>query len=156
MRLNFSVREIEISGSDACVHGWYDRLNEVVQHFLEAPAIRANPADKQPLDDDDSAEAGRIDANTASFGEFLQRYPDDITDVDRMLVAGFFIQKAADDDSFKTNDANQLLLQQGFRISNPSECVRRNASTRRLFTVKKGVYRVSDPGRRYLQELAND
>ena len=157
LRVNFTAREIELSGDDESVREWYSRLSEVIGGFRAgAPPVSAvedyDVGEPDPRTRKSESSGGEREV---PFGEFLQRYPGDVSDVDRVLIAGVFAQRSSDDDSFRTGQVNTLLQQQGYKVANASECVRRNVSMRRVFTLKKGVYRVSEPGRQYLEEVAN-
>ena len=89
------------------------------------------------------------------FGEWLTLFPRDVTDVDRVLIAAFFAQQADPEErAFSTRAVNKLLQDQGVKVSNASECVRRNTSTKRAFALAGGgKYRVSRLGEDYLNDL---
>ncbi len=70
-----------------------------------------------------------------------------------MLSAGAFVQSKDPDKVFSTKSANQLLIDQNIKISNPSESVRRLLSMKRAFVVSDGKFRVSAGGFEYLQTL---
>ena len=70
-----------------------------------------------------------------------------------MLAAGFFAQARSGDNAFSTGDANNLLMEQGVKVGNPSQCVKQSLNARRVFTVQRGRYRVSQPGLDYLRQL---
>ena len=88
-----------------------------------------------------------------TFGEFYHQFPSDLTDQDRVLLAGFFCQRTNTDTSFTTSAANELLREHGVRPANPSQSIRRLRDARRLFPVANGAFRVSEAGVRYLEEL---
>ena len=74
------------------------------------------------------------------------------TDVDRILVAGFFAQQKGADNGFGTGEANTLLTEQGVKVGNPSQCVKQNLLAKRVFK-HQGRYRVSQIGLDYLRQL---
>ena len=73
------------------------------------------------------------------------------TDVDRMLVAGYFAQQSGADNGFATGD-NHLPTEQGVKVGNPSQCVKQNLLAKRVFK-HQGRYRVSQIGLDYLRQL---
>ena len=162
IRLNLSAREVEVEGPDAVVRGWYERLKDTIAEMKAAPPVQ--PAAEVPPTSAGSPMPpltsqpfhGIKDDADEPFGEYLHRFRNDVTDVDRILIAGAHAQSASDDNTFHTVDASERLLEQGFRVTNPAECVRRNQSSRRIIRVKRGVFRLSEPGRRYLEGLRHD
>jgi hypothetical protein len=87
-----------------------------------------------------------------SLGELLHHLPRSATDVDRMLLAGHFIQSRSGDTSFGTGEANALLAEQGVKIGNPSQSVKQNVVARRVFRHQRR-YRVSQIGIDHLAQL---
>jgi hypothetical protein len=69
-----------------------------------------------------------------------------------MLVAGWYVQQASADKTFSTGDANQLLLGQGIKLSNPSQSLKNAIGAKRVFKVGKG-YKVSKTGEEHLKTL---
>jgi hypothetical protein len=70
-----------------------------------------------------------------------------------MLLAGAFAQSASDDNAFTTGEANQLLIEQGIKVGNPSQCMTNNLKAKRVFKVPGNKYRVSKQGHEHLQKL---
>src|SRR5688500_10438303 len=99
LRVDFARRELEIAGAEAAVERWYERLEPLFTRSsdksADAPAREA--AIEPPAG---NGEEPRI------FGEFLQEYPRNITDVDRALIAGYFLQQAHADRVFETAAVN--------------------------------------------------
>ena len=87
------------------------------------------------------------------FGEVLQTLPRAASVTDQMLLAGWFAQQNNPNNSFATRDASALLLQQGVKVGNPSQCLANNLKAKRLFKVSGGDYRVARAGIEYLTEL---
>ena len=52
------------------------------------------------------------------FGEVLHSLPNGVSGADQMLVAASHAQAASGDNTFSTNEANSLLLEQGVKLSN--------------------------------------
>ena len=146
VRLDLGQRAFEVEGSESFVRELVERLEAVLQveggvePQLAEPA--ASPAPASPA--------------LGSFGEFVQRLPDSATEVDRMLAAGFWVQRQSIDDAFATADANRRLVEQGIKLGNPSQCVRQSLTAKRVFAVQRGRFRVSQVGRQYLRQLMGD
>jgi hypothetical protein len=140
LRINLAQREFEVEGSESFVKAYAERLDQLLARLT--PPGEMLPA---PPEGDGPAEAG-------TFGELIQRLPRAATDVDRMLVAGYFAQRNGADHGFGTGEANTLLTEQGVKVGNPSQCVKQNLLAKRVFK-HQGRYRVSQIGLDYLRQL---
>jgi hypothetical protein len=146
LRINLSQREFEVEGSEAFVNAYAGRFEGWLAAFDQAgePASPSAPeARAEPVAPQVSAE---------SFGELLHRLPRAASDVDRIMLAGYFSYLRSADKSFSTGEANTLLTEQGVKVGNPSQCVRQNLSAKRVFK-HQGRYRVSQTGIDYLRQL---
>ena len=148
LRINLAQREFEIEGSESFVKAYAERLDQQLVRLTEQfeHATRSPAPARQDGD-------GPIAADT--FGELLQRLPRAATDVDRILVAGYFAQQKGADNGFGTGEANTLLTEQGVKVGNPSQCVKQNLLAKRVFK-HQGRYRVSQIGLDYLRQLIGD
>ncbi|MGH6899765.1 MAG: hypothetical protein ACREJ5_24980 [Geminicoccaceae bacterium] len=145
LRINLAQREFEVEGSESFVAAYAERLDQLLARLTETPeSARRAPAAASPEGD------GLSTAGT--FGELLQRLPRAATDVDRVLVAGYFAQQNGADNGFGTGEANTLLTEQGVKVGNPSQCVKQNLLAKRVFK-HQGRYRVSQIGLDYLRQL---
>jgi hypothetical protein len=145
LRINLAQREFEVEGSESFVRTYAERLDQLLGHLSEAPAGPSKaPAAATPKGD------GLAEAST--FGELLQGLPRAASDVDRMLIAGYFAQQRGTDNGFGTGEANGLLTEQGVKVGNPSQCVKQNLLAKRVFK-HQGRYRVSQIGLDYLRQL---
>jgi hypothetical protein len=86
------------------------------------------------------------------FGEMLLRLANGVTATDQMLVAGLFAQRASEENHFFTREASSLLLEQGVKVGNPSQCMTNNLKAKRVFKVGS-AYRVSRSGVEYVADL---
>jgi len=149
VRINGSAREIEIVGTREAVDEYLSRFEEIVQRF-------AGVSEAQHLRSDQPERPRLLPSQPPSeFGEYLQEFPSSIADVDRVLIAGHFIQSQSSENSFTTRDVNQALLGLGVKVSNPSESIRQNARSRRVFALAQGSFRVAQSGLERLAELRN-
>lgn len=149
VRINISQGELEVEGSEAFVDRYAEPLRALLERLVSggpsaAPASPGGPP------------AGAAGHPLGSFGEFLHHLPASATEVDRMLAAGFWCQEHNPDRAFATAEASRRLAEHGFRIGNPSQCVRQSIMAKRVFVVQKGRYRVSHHGKQYLRQLMGD
>jgi len=153
IRINVSAGEIEIEGTEAFVREYVDKFEDLFESLKKRPQVAPAPqklALPQQVSVPAEAEMPEV------FGEYLQRFPKSITDVDKVLVAAHFVQFHDSENSFATRSANKLLTEQGFKVANASDCVKKNTRTKRIFAVPelgKGKYRVSSAGIDYINEL---
>jgi hypothetical protein len=145
LRINLAQREFEVEGSENFVRAYAERLDQLLEWLTQQTAAAAGSLPPVRTDGDGLAVAD-------SFGELLQRLPRTATDVDRMLVAGYFAQQGGADSNFATGEANHLLTEQGVKVGNPSQCVKQNLVAKRVFK-HQGRYRVSQIGLDYLRQL---
>jgi hypothetical protein len=144
LRINLAQREFEVEGSESFVAVYAERLDRLLARLSE------------PVEAARAAAAARPDGEglspTGTFGELIQRLPRTATDVDRILIAGYFAQQNGADNGFGTGEANTLLTEQGVKVGNPSQCVKQNLLAKRVFK-HQGRYRVSQIGLDYLRQL---
>ena len=148
IRINLAQGELEVEGSEDFVGQWSEPLRTLLERLLASrPATAAGLGSGGQLASATEAES------LGSFGEFIHHLPASATEVDRMLAAGFWVQIHSPDQAFSTADASRRLAEHGFRIGNPSQCVRQSLMAKRVFMVQRGRYRVSQHGRQYLRQL---
>ena len=145
LRINLAQREFEVEGSESFVKAYAERLDQLLTWLTQQTSAGATAPSPVRHDGDGLAAAD-------TFGELLQRLPRTVTDVDRMLVAGYFAQQSGADNGFATGEANRLLTEQGVKVGNPSQCVKQNLLAKRVFK-HQGRYRVSQIGLDYLRQL---
>lgn len=146
IRINLAQRELEIAGSTAFVERYADRIENMLGQLLEPTSQIADPVPAPIATQEAVSELG-------SFGEYLHRLPNSATEVDKVLAAGFYCEATSTEGSFATAEANRRLLEHGIKVGNASQCVKQSLTARRVFTMAKGQYKVSQDGRRYLQRL---
>lgn len=152
IRVSLSAREIEIEGSEEFVASYAEHIDSLIARLDNAGELVDAP-------EPDPAPAPAVAARTSarppaeSFGEYVQHMPKTITDVDRMLAAGWYAQRGNSDNAFGTGEANRLLAEQSVKIGNPSQCVKQNLLAKRVFALQRGRYRVSQQGMEHLRQL---
>ena len=156
IRANRTTGELEIEGSAEAVADWWEKIWPQLHANAAGGATAAVPA----LAAQAQPQARLLQAPTAQlpdvFGEFFTDFRSDVTDVDKMLIAGAFVQGKEPDRTFTTKAANQLLLDQNLKVTNASECVRRLLTTKRAFVVSDGRFRVSASGLERLNTLKRE
>ncbi len=151
VRINLAQSELEVEGTEAFVEGFRPQIDALLERLPQAIVLtRARPTDAVA-----PVAAPPASVELPPFGEFLHFLPQSATEVDRMLAAGFYLQQLSTDDSFATGDANKRLAEHGIKIGNASQCVRQSLTARRVFSVQRGRFRVSQQGRAYLRQLTN-
>ena len=143
--------EIEVEGAPELVAEWWDRI---------WPQLSENTGGKNAAGRFPALHRETSTAPTAGnthvpevFGEFFNDFRSDVTDVDKMLIAGAFVQAKDPDRAFATKNANELLMDQNVKLTNASECVRRLIASKRAFVVAEGKFRVSAQGFERLKSL---
>ena len=154
LKINLSQGEFEVEGSEAFVERYVQRIDALFAG-LENARIETQPT--PPANEAGTASPARP-ANGAAvtapdhLGEWLEHMPRSATDVDRMLLSGYFAQLRSADRCFGTGEANDLLIDQGIKVGNPSQCVKQNLIARRVFKQHRR-YRVSQTGLDQLRQL---
>ncbi len=109
------------------------------------PAARATKPAKKA-----AAPAGE---GVKEFATLLKKLPEKVSDVDRLLVAGYYVQSASGDHHFTTRDANKLLEAAGAKIRNAAQAAKANIGAKRLVKVDRGRFRFTDEGLAYVKSL---
>lgn len=148
VRVNLAQGEVEVEGSEAFVARYGEQLSALIERLLEGRSGLAPAPGPAPVADSGSP--------LGSFGEFIHHLPSSATEVDKMLAAGFWAQMHNPDRAFSTAEASRRLAEYGFRIGNPSQCVRQSLMAKRVFVVQRGRYRVSHLGKQYLRQLMGE
>jgi hypothetical protein len=154
IRINLAQSELEVEGTEDFVQGFRPQIEALLDRFPDAHVTvrpAAAPTPSKPAPSPTAPEKLEL----PPFGEYLHYLPAGATEVDRMLAAGFYLQQLSSDDSFATGDANKRLAEHGIKVGNASQCVRQSLAARRVFTVSRGRFRVSQQGRTYLKQLTN-
>jgi hypothetical protein len=148
LRINLTQREFEVEGSETFVRTYASRFETLLKRFDGEDETAPEPDPPPPLQG--VTVAGP--PSPRSFGELLHHLPRAASDVDRILVAGHYVQARSNDRSFSTGEANALLTEQGVKLGNPSQCVKQNVIAKRVFK-HQGRYRVSQTGVDHLRQI---
>ena len=165
LKINLSQGEFEIEGSEAFVERYAERIDSLFANLEDARNI-----DHTATGVGTTANSGNVSSTTSApnaspangtakdghapehLGEWLEHMPRSATDVDRLLLAGYYAQLRSADQCFGTGEANALLTDQGIKVGNPSQCVKQNLVAKRVFKHHRR-YRVSQTGLDQLRQL---
>jgi len=151
IRVNLNTREFEVEGDQEAVFKNFGDLLKDYLDLIKHQPTKQNDLDKRGkpssvsqtnnLNDDVENE---ISAD--SFGEFYNKFSKTLSNVDKLLIASYFVQSKSDNKSFTVKEANDLLVEQGIKLSNPNAFNKSNSDTKRVFKLSGKNYRVSDNG----------
>lgn len=151
IRICLSTGELEVAGDDEFIARFGDDVAAMLTR-LRSQAV----APGQPGGDgggEQSAPDGQSgSAKQPEFGEVLHGLPNGATGTDQILLAGYFAQHNSKENSFATGEANALLVEQGVKLSNPSQSLKHSLTAKRVFKVGSR-YRISRTGEQHLQSL---
>jgi len=145
--MNRSTGELELDGPPELVAEWWEKLWPEFSGGSPVPPPLTQKALLLPATGQGQVQLPMV------FGEFFTGFRSDVTDVDKVLIAGAFAQEHEQDRTFTTKVANQHLIDQNIKVANASENVRRLIQTKRAFVVSTGKYRVSATGFEHLKTL---
>ncbi|MGI9510607.1 MAG: hypothetical protein ACR2QJ_14800 [Geminicoccaceae bacterium] len=152
LKINLSQGEFEVEGSEAFVNRYIERIDALFANLEHGTTAKRPPPPTAPaITRPGNGELATSEAPD-NIGEWLEHMPRSSTDVDRMLLAGYFAQLRSGDQSFGTGEANTLLTDQGIKVGNPSQCVKQNLVAKRVFKHQRR-YRVSQTGLDQLRQL---
>jgi len=146
VHIKTAAGELELAGERSFVESYQNEIQKALATFFAESVA-------EPVSSGYREEITTSQSSPQAFGEYFSGFPKKITDVDRVLVAGLYLQDRDSSRVFKTGAVNELLQHQGIRVANPSMCVRRSVENRRAFGVGKGSYRVSQAGVDYVRAL---
>lgn len=160
VRISLAAGEFEVEGSEAFVRKYDSVVDELLEKLRDVPSPKAAVNNIQDgampgSHDEESFSYTSAAADSPDFGEVLQQLPSKATNTDQILLAGHFVQRRNTDNSFATNEANSLLLEQGVKLSNASQSLKNNLDGKRVFKLPGKRWRVSRAGEEHLSSLTN-
>jgi hypothetical protein len=148
IRISLGMGELEVEGSSDFVAGYEENIRGMLAR-LESQSVK-------PASAASGGGAARAASAAASelgeFGEVFHLLPKTASGSDQILVAGYFVASKSSDQTFSTNEANKLLIEQGIKLSNPSQSLRNALTAKRVFKVGSR-FRVSNTGEQYVLNL---
>lgn len=162
VRISLATGELEIEGSEDFVAN-FDSDVEALLAKLTTGAVPAATPPPPPSGSTNGAAVAAAAAPSGApaapagdlppFGELLNNLPKEAYDTDRILLAGLYAQRKSTDGTFTTGDASSLLVEQGVKLSNPSQAMKGNSEAKRAFRVGKRNWKVGKPGEERLAQL---
>jgi len=151
VRISLGSGDLEVEGTEEFVAQYDDAIQAMIGRLKEQP-VQAAAGAAAPAFAPAAHGAAAPDIAGREFGEVLHALSTNASGSDQMLVAGWYVQLGSADATFSTGAANQLLLGQGIKLSNPSQSLKNAIAAKRVFKVGKG-YKVSKSGEEYLKTL---
>ena len=156
--VNPQTGEVEIEGSDDFIkenitnfHSWIEDYKAIFLNNKSREEIQQNTTPLQltkvDAQQNDSNKPGEI------FGEYIQSFPKNLKNVDSILVAGYWVQRNNEDNSYSTETANKELQEYGIKLSNASTFNKQNIDKKFVFPIKGGRFRVSKDGEEHINSL---
>lgn len=150
IRVSLSANEIEIEGDQEFIAKYDDTLDAMLESLRDGKVI-------SPPEEKGGGGGGQGATNSSGvkgeFGEALHTFSSSANVTDQMLLAGSYAQVRNADNGFTTGQANQLLIEQGIKAGNPSQCMTNNLNAKRVFKLTGNKYRVSKKGTEHLKKL---
>jgi len=149
IRISLTAGELEVEGTEAFVAQYADAIEGLIGRLETQPLPTAT---SQPVAGPASA-AGTsksMPTELPEFGELLHGLPSNVSGPDRIVVAGWYVQQTNSENTFSTGEANQLLIGQGIKLSNPSQALKNAIAAKRVFKVGNR-YRVSKAGEDHIK-----
>jgi hypothetical protein len=147
VHIQVADRALTVTGDQALLDSYSPEL-DYMRELLRSGAVQ------QVTSQSASSVAAQASnqADQSDFGELIIGLPNSATGTDQMLVAGWFAQRQSAENTFTTKDASSLLLEQGYKVGNPSQSMTNNLKAKRVFKVGAS-YRVSRAGIDYVTQL---
>ena len=157
VRVKLGQGEIEVEGSEQFVR---EQLQELQSLLRSSPRLREDATPREMKEDPQGkTREGFQDTSSpqGTFGEWMHGFPDGLSDLDKALVAAYFVQRNSDKNEFKTSQINHLLQEHGVKLSNPSVCLGRLVKKKLMFQTRKEgklkFLRVSNEGEKHMESL---
>jgi hypothetical protein len=149
VRINLSSKELEVEGSEQFVKEYAQTIETMLSALTSSKPVAPISPGTGIIPPGGSSDSGI----PMPFGEYLHSFPSSITDVDKVLIAGYYFESQSADKSFTTTSARELLQEQSIKVGNPSACVTKNKNAKRVYVKTKGIFRVSQEGITYIDSL---
>ena len=154
---------MKIEGNEQFVKDQLADIDSIVEimALFSSDVIELDDPDKSKQDEDEAKNnnGGSDDqlAISGTFGEWLHKFKEELTGLDRALITAYYIQKESPDNDFKTSQITKALKEHGVQIPNPSTTLRRLSSKKLMFQTRKSgklkFLRVSVDGVKHLRTL---
>lgn len=152
VRISLSAGELEIRGSEDFVAKYDGVVDELLDKLRDVPVTSVATNVTAPNGSSGGGGGATNGGELPPFGEMLHRLPSDATGTDRILLAGLYAQRDSADSTFATAEANKMLIEQGIKLSNPTQSLNNAQSAKRVFKVGKR-WKVAKPGEDHLKSM---
>lgn len=139
-KINLKIGQIEISieGPSEFVASQYDKVEAHLKTYSEISSRIIEKDDEEKKGDDNNNPKGDKGHKLPdTFGEWLNKVPNDTSDTQKAILAGYFIQKSSEQNSFKVREVTKVLKAHSIKLSNPSVFVKSSVDSKKLFQVSK-------------------
>lgn len=141
IRISLGDGTLEVEGSADFVNQYAGAITAMLDRLKEGPVPNGGKARLQEA----PASPQRGSIEMGEFGEVIHRLPRGAAGTDQILVAGYYASRDRADNTFTTAEASKLLVDQGIKLSNPSQSLKNNIGSKKVFKSGKG-YKVSKAG----------
>lgn len=163
-KINFKTGEIELEGSEQFVKDQIEKLEPIVEYMAQLAGVSSGDIDSAEVEQDTVEEEKKISKIgekgleiPKTFGEWMHKFKDDLSDLDKSLITAYYVQKESEENDFKTSEVNKSLKEHGIKLSNPSSSLQRLSSKKLVFQTRKvgklKFLRVSSDGIEHLKTL---
>lgn len=133
VRVSLVSGELEVEGDEEFIARYDGDLKAMLRRLKEEPTPQPTVG----------AAVGKSPRGTDAmgalkeFGEAIHSLPRGSSGTDQILVAGYYAAARSAEGTFATNEANSLLVEQGIKLSNPSQALKNGVGAKRVFKVGK-------------------
>jgi len=158
IKVNLNSREFEVDGDHEIIFKNFGQLlNDYLDIIKKEPKTPNRPnqyqTGSQPSNGNATTTEFDVEQLPDSFGELFNKFPKSISNVDKLLLAGFYIQSHNENNTYTVVEGTELLLDQGIKLSNPNAFNKSNVATKRVFKLSGKNFRISDIGMSYIKAL---
>lgn len=150
IRVSLATGELEVEGTEAFVSQYEETIAALLER-LRTDGQAAPVSGPRETGASSPAPTAPAAGGDEPFGEVLHLLTSK-SGTDQSLLAGYYAAKASPDGSFSTAEASRLLVEQGVKLSNPSQSLKNNLNAKRAFKVGSR-YKVSKVGLDHLKTL---
>lgn len=160
IRINLNLGEFEIEGTEAFIDSHSSKIESFLKTLRTAPPVTPDQKVHHNETDDTTdtrteriIHIGKSDSVPETFSEYYHCMPKKSKFADKILLAGYYIQRKSEENLFSTRKASAVLLEQGVKLSNSTVFVGQNEKAKHIIEISKGKFRVSKTGLEYIEQL---